>query len=209
MRVLLPILVLSTLVETTFDYLSPFLAIAAFIVIGFGISWGSILEWRAGSSLKSTLNGSHSRAASIVSADRLSGVAGAMGDQPLTVLVVDDDQMVSNTCCCMLRAIGINCMSARDGREAIDIAAAQGRLLDLVILDLMMPGLPSNRIVKELWARDPALPVIIATGWDRSRIHPEILRSPNVRRVLYKPYDLQALRAACELSRVRSGRKIA
>lgn len=210
MRVLLPILVLSTLVDITVNYLSLALVIVGVILVGFCLNRSYSRETIQAPSSKNTYNLSHGRASSIVKADRRADLSSnKLGKDSLTVLVVDDDLMVANTCCSMLRAIGIQCISAKDGREAIDLSATHSAAIDLVILDLMMPGLPSNRVVNELWSRDPALPVVIATGWDRSRIHPEILRAPNVRRILYKPYDLQALRAACEFSRVRSGRKIA
>lgn len=208
MRVLLPLLVLSTLVDSTVLYSSIALLGLGICVLGLRlVSPSSWITWFRGDA-KYTIAAAHDRASSIVNTDRVT--AGGRGGQVgLTVLVVDDDLMVASTCCSMLRAIGIDCLSAKDGREAIDISSVQGGVVDLVILDLMMPGLPSHKVVKELWTRDPGLPVVIATGWDRSRIHPEILRSPNVRRVLYKPYDLKALRAACELSRGRGVRKSA
>jgi CheY-like chemotaxis protein len=87
----------------------------------------------------------------------------------------------------MLKALGMSCLAVRDGGEAISAVESQGDSFGIVILDIMMPGPPTSEVVRRLAKWDATLPIVIATGWDRSRVNPIILKSPNVRRILHKP----------------------
>jgi two-component system response regulator MtrA len=81
-----------------------------------------------------------------------------------TVLVVDDDPDVCDLVTYKLRKSGYEVRRANDGDEAMKSVAEQ--LPDLVLLDVMMPGL-SGLEVLERWRREPGtatLPVIMLTA---------------------------------------------
>ena len=85
------------------------------------------------------------------------------------VLVVDDDHHIRQLAAKLLREHGLRVSTARDGREmwrAIDTAG-----VDLVILDIMLPGASGLDLCREIRARS-ALPVIMLTalGTDTDRI---------------------------------------
>lgn len=80
------------------------------------------------------------------------------------VLIVDDLAMVRELMDCGLRGAGYETACAADGHQAL--AAVKARVPDLMLLDVMMPGMGGLEVLEQLRA-DPAtakLPVILLTG---------------------------------------------
>jgi DNA-binding response OmpR family regulator len=78
------------------------------------------------------------------------------------VLVVDDDPTISDVVRRYLERSDFEVTLAVDGAEAL-AAAAQDRP-DLVVLDLMLPGLDGLEVCRRLRARDPELPIVMLTA---------------------------------------------
>jgi len=78
------------------------------------------------------------------------------------VLVVDDDPTVSDVVRRYLERSDFDVTLAVDGQQAL-AAAAQHRP-DLVVLDLMLPGLDGLEVCRRLRTRDPDLPVVMLTA---------------------------------------------
>jgi DNA-binding response OmpR family regulator len=76
--------------------------------------------------------------------------------------VVDDDPTVSDVVRRYLEHAGFEVTLAADGRSALDRVAA--RRPDLVVLDLMLPGIDGLEVCRRLRGRDPDLPVIMLTA---------------------------------------------
>ena len=64
----------------------------------------------------------------------------------------------------MLESLGYTAMPAGSGKEALSIIARAGRI-DLALVDFAMPDMNGIEIVKHLRIRNPALPVIVVTGY--------------------------------------------
>jgi DNA-binding response OmpR family regulator len=86
------------------------------------------------------------------------------------VLVVDDDLTVAEVVLGYLRRDGFEAAHAADGLAALAIAAAAPP--DLVVLDLMLPGIDGLEVCRRLRAERPDLPVIMLTarGEEEDRI---------------------------------------
>ena len=80
-----------------------------------------------------------------------------------TVLVVDDDKDIVDLVRYNLRKEGYKVLTASDGNSALDQAAA---MPDLIILDVMMPGLNGWEVVRRLRAatKTSAIPVMFLTA---------------------------------------------
>ncbi|WP_305787019.1 response regulator transcription factor [Symbioplanes lichenis] len=78
------------------------------------------------------------------------------------VLVVDDDPTVSDVVRRYLEQAGCRVRLAADGAAALTAAAAERP--DLVVLDLMMPGIDGLEVCRRLRRRDPDLPVVMLTA---------------------------------------------
>lgn len=84
----------------------------------------------------------------------------------MNVLIVEDDRRISSFLVKGLRAEGYSTSVAFDGIEARELIELAGADLDLVLLDLGLPGVSGRAVLEVLRARLPALPVIILTARD-------------------------------------------
>ena len=83
------------------------------------------------------------------------------------VLVVEDDAALSEVVCTFLGDEGYVCVPAFSGTEALLLAERAGEKnqpLDLVILDLMLPGLPGDELVGRLRTAGVTAPVIVTSA---------------------------------------------
>lgn len=80
------------------------------------------------------------------------------------ILVVEDDPIIRQTVEYALRRAGFGVQVAQDGPSAIEIA--QRVLPDLVLLDLMLPGLDGFAVAAELRKTDKEVAIIMATALD-------------------------------------------
>jgi len=78
------------------------------------------------------------------------------------VLVVDDDPTVAEVVVGYLRRAGLVATHAADGPAAL--AAAEADPPDLVVLDLMLPGIDGLEVCRRLRIRRPDLPVVMLTA---------------------------------------------
>jgi PAS domain S-box-containing protein len=80
------------------------------------------------------------------------------------LLLVDDEKHIRDFTKEVLEGVGYQVVSAASGEEALEILRAGGEL-DLVILDLGMPGMGGHKCLRELLQINPALKVLIASGY--------------------------------------------
>jgi len=81
----------------------------------------------------------------------------------VSVLVVDDDELVQGSLTIILEQLGHGVTLAASGEEALD-RLGQGLRPDVVILDMNMPGLGGAGTLPRLRALWPGLPVLLSTG---------------------------------------------
>jgi hypothetical protein len=103
-----------------------------------------------------------------------------------TILVVEDNDLVRGSTTRLLERQGYRVLSASDGKNALMIARAHQGQLDLVIADIVMPGLSGPEVADEITRMRPSTPVLFVTGYaddalearTRSERRGEILRKP-------------------------------
>ena len=79
------------------------------------------------------------------------------------ILVVDDEEEITEVVCEMIRTGGYQALSASGGEEALEICRKQQ--VDLVLTDLMMPGMNGWQLLRALKKQDSRLPVVVFTGY--------------------------------------------
>ena len=79
-----------------------------------------------------------------------------------TILVVEDDTHIRAGLVDALESEGYNVLSAADGKQGL--AQARQQKLDLILLDIMMPGLSGYDVCREIRRRDRATPIIMLTA---------------------------------------------
>ncbi len=82
----------------------------------------------------------------------------------LTVLVVEDDDLVRSTTAEMLRILGHDVLEAPDAAAANDILSSSA--VDVLLTDVGLPGVSGVALAREARERDAKLKIIIATGDD-------------------------------------------
>lgn len=81
---------------------------------------------------------------------------------PLTILCVDDEERALFLRKAVLQKFGFDVLPASSAREALDIL--DNNHVDLVLSDLLMPGVPGTELAKEVKGKYPDLPVVIVSG---------------------------------------------
>ena len=110
-----------------------------------------------------------------------------------TILVVDDDAQVRAVAARALVEEGFDVLQAPDARSAIGLLHDPvGRLVCLVITDIVMPGMHGDELGRFLQHARPTLPVLYMSGY--SRPHLDFLPPDALARCwLEKPFSLTAL----------------
>jgi signal transduction histidine kinase/CheY-like chemotaxis protein len=119
-----------------------------------------------------------------------------------TVLVVDDEAAIRGLLAEHLRHLGYEVLGAATGEEALEAYHGREGQVDVVILDLSMPGMGGRRCLGKLLELDPGAKVLVASGYadaDTSREMAEL----GAAGFLPKPFKLAELEQALRV--VRSG----
>ena len=82
-----------------------------------------------------------------------------------TILLVDDEERVRHTCRDGLKLLGYAVMTAASGEEAINIYSEKTDAIDIVVLDMIMPGMSSKETYRCLKKINPAVRVLLASGY--------------------------------------------
>jgi two-component system, cell cycle sensor histidine kinase and response regulator CckA len=110
-----------------------------------------------------------------------------------TILVVEDEDMVRRIVCETLEATGYRVLEARGPDEAIRLMTTSSVPIDLLLTDVVMPGMNGRQLHQQLEAIQSKLPVLYTSGYtDNVIVHHGVLDAGL--HFLQKPFTLQALR---------------
>ncbi|THB78995.1 MAG: response regulator [Desulfobulbaceae bacterium] len=112
-----------------------------------------------------------------------------------TVLLVDDEVMILDVGEAMLQSIGYQVITANSGSEALDLVRQLRDTIDLIILDLVMPGLSGSKTFEKLREIEPTIPIILSSGYSMNGDVNELMRK-GCNGFIQKPFNLAALSAA-------------
>ena len=82
-----------------------------------------------------------------------------------TILVVDDEEILREVTLLTLKRFGYEVVTASNGEEALNIYADNRHGIDIVILDVNMPGMGGEKCLQELMKLDPMVKVLMASGY--------------------------------------------
>ncbi|HEX9187368.1 MAG TPA: response regulator, partial [Vicinamibacteria bacterium] len=82
-----------------------------------------------------------------------------------TVLVVEDEPAIRSLACEMLEAHGYRALEAASGEEALALAARHGGPIDLLVTDVVMPGLAGPALAERFSALRPRARVLFMSGY--------------------------------------------
>jgi hypothetical protein len=82
-----------------------------------------------------------------------------------TILLVDDEETVLRFSARVLTKEGFRVLTARSGHEAVDAARCRDDAIDLLVTDVMMPGMNGCQLAETLLALRPSLHVLFMSGY--------------------------------------------
>lgn len=109
-----------------------------------------------------------------------------------TVLLVDDEDMIIDVGTRMLRKLGYQVFTARDGKEAITIFKKHQDKIDLIVLDMIMPQMGGGETFDRIKRIKPDVKVLLSSGFSINGQASEILNR-GCNSFIQKPFNLQKL----------------
>jgi|GEM_PF-1718127 len=114
-------------------------------------------------------------------------------NEALRLLVVDDEEIFRTLTTDLLTRYGFSVVTARDGKEAVEVASQSLEPFDLILLDLKMPVLSGSKVFRLLRERGVETPVVVCTGFPEQAqsFESEAGQAPDG--VVLKPFDFEVL----------------
>jgi signal transduction histidine kinase/ActR/RegA family two-component response regulator len=111
-----------------------------------------------------------------------------------TILVVDDDDQIRELTEEALQDYGYKTLSADSGEQALDIFKEKAKDIDLVLMDLNMPGMGGSQCTRKMVTLDPSVRVLVASGYAANG-HGKAALEFGAKDFISKPFQAQKLLA--------------
>ena len=109
-----------------------------------------------------------------------------------TILLVDDEEMVLEVGERFLKVMGYQVLTAREGREAIEVYQKHRDTIDLVLLDIIMPNMKGGEVFDRLKEINPEVKVLLSSGYSIDGEASQILERGGSG-FIQKPFDMNQL----------------
>jgi PAS domain S-box-containing protein len=117
---------------------------------------------------------------------------GAGEAQAGSVLLVEDEDGLRFAVANLLRRKEFRVMEAPDGSTAIELFRENSGVIDAILLDLTLPGMPSRNVIAEVARIRPDAKIILTSAYGRERVALE-LETRQVKAFIRKPYQIAEL----------------
>jgi CheY-like chemotaxis protein len=109
-----------------------------------------------------------------------------------SILLVEDSEPLRRLAQVNLESAGFHVLSARSGEEALEIASGHGRTFDLLLTDVVMPGMNGRVLAEQLLSRQPGMKVLYVSGYTDSFIAGHGVLEAGIH-LLHKPFTEEVL----------------
>jgi len=109
-----------------------------------------------------------------------------------TILLVDDEEAIRELAEDILTRFGYTVLMASDGETALEIYREKKEEINLVILDIIMPGMGGRKCLEELLKMNPKSRIIIASGYSINGPAKKVLEA-GAKGFISKPYDMRGM----------------
>ena len=122
------------------------------------------------------------------------------------ILVVDDEQVVLEVAASMLARLGYDVVTAASGFEAVEIYSRSPGSFDLVMLDMVMPGMGGMDCYRALARINPGVKTVLSTGYS-IELDPQTASTIGKAGLVQKPYRLRDLSVAVASALAAAGER--
>ncbi len=119
-----------------------------------------------------------------------------------TILLVDDEEMILEVAQEMLEELGYRVLATLSGEKAIEMVKQKDNGIDMVILDLIMPGMDGGHVFDSIREIMPQMPVLLSSGYAINGQADEIMQR-GCNGFIQKPFNIAGLSA--KIRQVRDG----
>jgi DNA-binding response OmpR family regulator len=109
-----------------------------------------------------------------------------------TILLVEDSEPLRKLAKTFLESSGFRVLSAESGEDALVVAARFGKAFDLLLTDVVMPGINGRVLAESLSPRQPGMKVLYMSGYTDSFIAGHGVLDPGTH-LLHKPFIEEVL----------------
>jgi PAS domain S-box-containing protein len=109
-----------------------------------------------------------------------------------TVLLVDDEDIIIDVGQEILETLGYKALLAKDGKEAIEICKNNLYKVDLVVLDMIMPGMDGGVVFDRLRENNPEIKILLSSGYSINGRAKDILER-GCDGFIQKPFNIKEL----------------
>lgn len=106
------------------------------------------------------------------------------------ILFIEDEEQVRKVGIRMLKKLGYSVIACKDGVEALDYYKNSWEMVDLVILDMVMPRLSGEDTFFELESINPDIKVIITSGYSMDEVAQDIINA-GAHGFIQKPFRMK------------------
>ncbi len=106
-----------------------------------------------------------------------------------TILIVDDEEMILDISTALLEELGYSVIKASDGREAMTLFEENRGSIDLVVLDMVMPGMGGREIFEKIKEIKQDIKVLLSSGYSNDG-EPSELMSKGCDGFIQKPFSI-------------------
>jgi len=118
-----------------------------------------------------------------------------------TILIIEDEEMLSDLMTTILTSKGYRVLSANDGEEGLVIFKKHGKQISVVVTDLGLPKIAGDEIIRRIKSVEPASKIILSSGYIDADAKADLLKAGASCFIMkpYKPAEvLQTVRAVID-----------
>lgn len=108
------------------------------------------------------------------------------------ILIIDDEEIIRNVARDILHELGYDVLLSSSGKEGVKIYADKKDVIDLVILDMIMPEMGGKETFKRLREINPDVKVLISSGYGQDSL-PEQAMDNGEAGFIQKPYNINEI----------------
>ncbi len=112
-----------------------------------------------------------------------------------TILLVEDDEMLLRLSARVLKEGGYTVIPASSGQTALEAMALRGKPVDLLLTDVIMPGMSGRDLARELVRRELAGRILYMSGYTDEAIFKHGVLEPGIA-LIHKPFSAEMLNAS-------------
>ena len=110
-----------------------------------------------------------------------------------TILVVEDEEAVRQFTETLLEELGYRVLAADNGEHALETSEQYAGKIDLLLTDVVMPGIQGPQLARELLVKRPGIPILYVSGYTDPKILADLHLEERMA-FLQKPFSRDALR---------------